>query len=301
MVSVENDSDFSVDDFEAISEGDAESNSKYSHFSHSLGARQQLALKEIVVLKDLFEEGLGREKVEIFSRNYALNSPIKNLKIAYTTLKLQNIPVTIEKFGENEMMRLLVKVGPCDLGGAGGEKVRTQIIKNLVTQALQEYNVAKESAFTIPDVDISAVVGVRGRLTKFLGLFSNNREKSGSHMNAYIKTKGEKYLTLWEPRDGPQSFFNDTLCALIIAATTFIFEYKVSVFQIHNAQDATQSILKSRTIKEIFTSFEKKSVAIEDALIELGEVIKKIASPNEVSQDVLSEEGWIMMDSTSQP
>lgn len=163
--------------------------------------------------------------------------------------KLNSIPVFIEEIGG----KVLVKVGPCDLSGFGGHTVREAIIKQIVDAALQKKFAHKK--LTFDDVYISACVGVRGRAQMISGFFKDNRYQDGLHMNAYIKCAGETHLTHWEPRKGPQSFFNDTVCAVVVSLATSLFEHKVRKGEINSSKVATTEILKSKTLKRIVSEF----------------------------------------------
>ena len=162
---------------------------------------------------------------------------------------------------------VLVQVGPCDLSGVGGHEKREEIIKALVNNALQKSG----ETLKYEDVHVSVACGVRGRLQMFLDTLnplSNAKTKmssSGTHMNAYIKTAGEKKVTHWEPRQGPQSFFNDTICALVISIATNHFEHQVlrRNEKGYTSEQATTEILKNKNFKSIFdTVLQRGSTAV---------------------------------------
>lgn len=96
---------------------------------------------------------------------------------------------------------------------------------------------------------------VRGRKQMLLGFFS--RKDPGSHQNAFIKVANEKSLTRWEPRDGPQSFFNDTICAMATTVMLALFEYGLKKGTIKSSTQATRLILKSEVIKGLFDALLK--------------------------------------------
>lgn len=150
--------------------------------------------------------------------------------------------------------KTLVKIGPCDLSGVGGHKNREALIKNLVNDVLKTDGRTE----TYDTVNVSACVGVRGRAQMITGAFKSAesiRSEQGKHMNAYIKTAGENALTHWEPRKGPQGFFNDTICAMVVAIATRLFEHKVmspTKEPTYSSEQATKEILQNRSFKEIF-------------------------------------------------
>jgi len=147
--------------------------------------------------------------------------------------------------------KILVKIGPCDLSGIGGHHKREELIKNIVDDALKHANTRK----TFKDVNVSACVDVRGRSQMFFGLIKSKtaiQQELGKHMNAYIKTAGEDRLEHWEPRKGPQGFFNDTICAMVIAVGTNMFEHKVMEREKYTSKEATDEILKNNDFKKIF-------------------------------------------------
>lgn len=188
----------------------------------------------------------GNRPTEIKTADALLNLQLKNQAKNPTGIKVEVI------LQENGLT--LVKVGPCDLSGMGGHDNRKALIKNLVTDALTRVNSKKK----FEDVNVSACVGVRGRSQMVTGLFKSDktkREQSGTHMNAYIKTKGENDLTHWEPREGPQGLFNDTICAMVVSVTTSLFEQKVMSKGIpsnYSSKTATIKILKNPELKKTF-------------------------------------------------
>ena len=167
--------------------------------------------------------------------------------VVNSTKNIGGIPVQIIQQGE----KTLVKVGPCDLSGVGGHTKREEILRKLVEQALLDHGVDK----SYEEVNISACVGVRGRMQKAFSWFMKNNE--GSHMNGYIKTAGESFLTHWEPRKGPQSFFNDTICSMVISTATSLFEHNVMKQQdgTYSSEQATVEILKVKKMKSLFDRF----------------------------------------------
>lgn len=168
--------------------------------------------------------------------------------------KLRDIPVTIEQVGPSK--RVLVKVGPCDLSAIGGHAVREKVLEAVITHALNRNNINK----LYKDVAVSACVGIRGRVQMISDAFFGKRElHQGSHMGAYIKIAGEDKLTHWEPRKGPQPFFNDTLCALVTSVATSLFEYRVRNNTLNSSAQATKEVLKSPTLKQLFKDVLKRS------------------------------------------
>lgn len=194
--------------------------------------------------------------------------PIKGFK-EEAEGKLNDITVRVEKTKSGEY---LARVGPCDLAGVGGHDVRNEIIKRAVNQALIANGVVGKS---FDDVHVSACVGVRGRAQMFLSglrfaaskvasligkdIESNNRRAVGQHMNAYVKVAEERKLTHWEPREGPQSFFNDTVCAVSSCAATSIFEKRVRDGDAESSEEETNYILKSKELKSCVSSFLSNS------------------------------------------
>lgn len=150
--------------------------------------------------------------------------------------------------------KTLVKVGPCDLSGIGGHVKREALIKDLVNNALRSSGSNK----SFESVNVSACVGLRGRLRMLTDLFrfkSTILKNQGGHMNAYIKTDCEKNLTHWEPREGPQRFRNNTICAMVISVTTNLFEQEVMSQPkgaVYSSATATKEMLKDSKLKTIF-------------------------------------------------
>jgi len=115
----------------------------------------------------------------------------------------------------NEKRKVFVRVGPCDLSGAGKHAAREEIIKYAVNDALANAGLTGK---TFENVNVSVQVGVRGRLQVLTGYFTTlfdkiarlcRSEKNyktyvqmavGTHQNAYVKTEAEPILTHWEPR-----------------------------------------------------------------------------------------------------
>lgn len=213
-------------------------------FGNYLGERIRLNKEEMTKLKIIIDKGIGQTVTSSTASSFNVNTKDITLQISPDNKKLKNIPIDIEIING----RTLVKIGPCDLSGVGGHSVREQIIQDLVRQALSARGINK----TYEEVDISACVAVRGRAQMIKGIVINTREEIAQHANAYIKTANEKTLTHWETRNGPQSFFNDTICAMAICATTSLFEKGIREGTIHSSKDATTSILKSTKLKELF-------------------------------------------------
>lgn len=165
-----------------------------------------------------------------------------------TQRKMTNISVSIEELENN---RHLVKVGPCDLSGVGGHGIRERIIKEVVNRALKE-KYGRETTLSFNTVNVSACVGVRGKLQM---ITPGSRNQMCGHMNAYVKTEAELKLTHWEPRKGPQSHFNDTICGLVTAVVTSQFEKGVRENHIMSSTDATRKILKNKGLVKIFDKF----------------------------------------------
>lgn len=242
-----------------------------------LTVHQMRELKEMIDLE--INPSLAQSKEKKAGSASLLDIPLEeqftvsaqdNIRITLDNVKLKAIQVRVEEINEGDV---LVKVGPCDLSGVGGHRVREQIIKDLVNQALaktlnSDHSVQK---YTFETVNVSACVGVRGRLQMFLGFFANNREQRGAHMNAYVKTAGEEHLTHWEPRQGPQRFFNDTICAIVTSTTTSIFEKGIREHSIHSSAQATTDILKHPRLVEIFDAILN---SIKDRTVQLVTKIK---------------------------
>ena len=235
------------DDFEEISHVSTVTYGENLNQGHDmmLGTRIKLAIPEMTQLKGIIDSQINKGYKETEPQNFNVETnKIKNLRISLDHNKLNDIPVAIEDLNG----RLLVKVGPCDLSGVGGHSVRAQIIKNVVDQALK----AKDLDYNFEKVNVSACVAVRGRAQMALGLFSNNREETGSHMNAYVKTDQETSLTHWEPRKGPQRWYNDTICAMVTSTTTSLFEKRIRENTLQSASQATTEILKNPSLVTIF-------------------------------------------------
>lgn|SRR3990167_5020885 len=217
-----------------------------------LGDRVKLDVIEMTQLKKLIDQEINLIKIDAEPQQLHVTNSVKTtLLLSPNNSKLCKIPVMVE----NVAGRVLVKVGPCDLSGVGGHRLRGDIIKDLVNQALA----AKGYVEKFENVNVSACVGVRGRLQMICGFFSNNREQPGSHMNAYIKTAGESKLTHWEPRQGPQNFFNNTICAMVTSITTSIFEQRIRQEKVNTSKQATKDILKHHSLVEIFDRLLKKN------------------------------------------
>lgn len=218
-------------------------------YGMALGARIRLGLIEMRQLKAIIDKEINPQfnaGVEPQCFNVRVNN-ISGIRLSATNAKLTDIPVVVEDMAG----RILVKVGPCDLSGVGGHLVREQMIKDLVNQAL-EHGGYDLSTADFTSVNVSACVGVRGRLQMAQGFFASNRERDGEHMNAYVKTAGESHLTHWEPRQGPQRFFNDTVCAMVTSTTTSLFEQGIRDNSIDSSAQATMSILRNSTLVTIF-------------------------------------------------
>lgn len=226
-----------------------QNSSEVEGFQNKLGSRVKLGRSEMEELKLIVDKEINTNftKQDFFTITYDKLKAINGLTISTSSPKLQMIAVTIESIDN----RILVKVGPCDLSGVGGHKVREEIIKNLVDQALAKKGLDKKS-HTFETVNVSACVGVRGRMQMAVGFFVNNRDDNGTHMNAYVKTANEQHLTHWEPRQGPQRFFNDTICAMVTSVATSLFEKGIRTNEITKSDDATNKILKNPSLLEIF-------------------------------------------------
>lgn len=70
--------------------------------------------------------------------------------------KLEEIPVTVEQVNG----RVIVKIGPHDLSGVGGIRIRENIIKHLVKQALDKKGITNK---TYDNVDVCANISVRDK------------------------------------------------------------------------------------------------------------------------------------------
>jgi hypothetical protein len=186
-------------------------------------------------------------------------SPIASVKNDSFPSKT-DIPISIEKIGT----QILVKVGPWNLGNVGGDKRRKAIIENLVNEALKKegYNDSFDNVY------VSACIGVRGRVQMakqmaqpVISFFSRKpsgqevdtdyNAMPGGHMNAYIKSPKEP-LTHLEPRNGPQPFFNDTICSLVVGVITWCFEKLVR----EGKQPSRKDIQEIFTSKELCTIFD---------------------------------------------
>ncbi|MCA0404255.1 MAG: hypothetical protein LCH30_10775 [Proteobacteria bacterium] len=226
--------------------------------SIKLTPTEMITLKEIIDAKINSKELFKQVK---FIPTYEVNKSIGGIKLSQDNFKINTrIPVTVEEING----RILVKVGPCDLSGVGGHKIREEIIKDLVNQALASVKDEsgkeryKKEEVNFSNVNVSACIGVRGRAQMFFRLFTSS--SVGSHMNAYVKTKNEIHLTHWEPRKGPQRFFNDTICAMVTSVATSLFEKGIRENTIHSSRDATKNILKNPTLREIFDAVLEKTI-----------------------------------------
>lgn len=214
----------------------------------SLDNNLKLSLTEISYFKQIIDEKINPDQLVSNAECLKLNSECVENSLSADHPRLMGIPVQIIPINHS----LLVKVGPCDLSGVGGHPLRKEIVKNLVNDALQQYRSKYGVDYTFNNVNVSACVGVRGRLQMVQGMFFDNKNLHGNHMNAYIKTEYEDELCLWEPRQGPQPFFNDTMCAVVISVTTSIFEKKIRDQRICDCKEATTSILRDPQIAELF-------------------------------------------------
>lgn len=210
-----------------------------------LGQRIKINREEMEQLKEIMDKEINKNMPVSASKKYNVAHYPKDLRISKDSEKLKQIPVSVERLDQGG---ILVKIGPCDLSGVGGHQIREELIKDLVTQALKENNINKKYI----EVGVSALIGVRGRSQMAKGFFTDTRIEPGAHMNAYIKTDKEKHLTHWEPRNGPQSFFNDTICSLVTCVVTSLFENGIRTSTIDSSKEATHSILKNPDLKEIF-------------------------------------------------
>ena len=246
-----------------------------------LGERVKLAVPEMMQLKSIIDKEINSDYIDVDPSLFGIDSSsIKSLCLTPNNEKLNSIPVSVEEFDG----RVLVKVGPCDLSGVGGHQIREQIIKNLVNQAL----IAKGldvHGHNFENVNVSACVGVRGRSQMFWGLFSSNREQAGSHMNAYVKTSNEKGLTHWEPRQGPQRWYNDTICAMVTSTTTSLFEKRIRENTLHSNVQATAEILKHPSLVEMFDALLAQT---KTRISNLVANVKKFAGIEEDNTDALA-------------
>lgn len=202
---------FSEAEIEAINE---EIKGRDQGYGLDLGERIRLGASDMSQLHDVLTgklcEGMQLEQPSVMYLNFQdqiTKDPRFKLDASKqgNYSKMSSVKVVVEQTSNG---RVLVKVGPHDLSGVGGAQVRERIVTDLVNQALAQQGIHK----SYKDVDVSANLGVRGRMQMLLGLFTRN--DPGSHQNAYIKVAGEEHFTRWEPRKGPQSFFNDTICAM---------------------------------------------------------------------------------------
>lgn len=264
------------DSFELVEVTDAPTGDQgYDFF---LGPRIRLSHREINQLKKVLDEQFyGHDHRTAIIKYYDIPDSISHLdgfelRVSDTdnVRKLTQIPYIVEQFNG----RVLVKIGPHDLSGVGGVRIREAIIQDLVKAALAHHGLADK---TYRDVDVCANISVRGRKQMLLGFFS--RKDPGSHQNAFIKVAGDESLTRWEPRDGPQSFFNDTICAMAVTVMSALFEYGLKEGKIHNSEQATQLILKSEAIKGIFDTL----LQIKD-----GRMDYLVDQVNEQKDDILT-------------
>jgi hypothetical protein len=211
-----------------------------------LAQRTRLTLLEMGQLKQIIDTQINQEFMATDPQYFNVQTAeISPLHLRADHPKLTNIPVRVETLKG----RVLVKVGPCDLSGVGGHLVREQIIKNLVNQALKAKGYMEH---TYETVNVSACVGVRGRAQMARSFFASTREQVGSHMNAYVKTENEQTLTHWEPRNGPQHWYNDTICSMVTSVVTSVFEKQIREQSVASSAQATESILKNPTLMELF-------------------------------------------------
>lgn len=247
------------------------------------GDRIKINPAEMTLLKDIIDTEINPPHAPVDLKVYSVaGTEIDGLKIAKTLPRLSQIQVRIEKIEG----RVLVKVGPNDLSGVGGHTVREQIIRDVVSQALKAEGMDKE--YNYESVNVSACVGVRGRAQMFKGIFFNNRAGSatdmtpGSHMNAYVKTAGEMQLTHWEPRKGPQAFYNDTICAMVTSTATSLFEKGVRDGSMTDSAQATTDILKNPELKRTFKHVVKNA---QDAISRLLQGVKSMVGKTSVRKD----------------
>lgn len=224
-------------------------------FEKKLDGKIRLERYEMIDLKSLIDKEINPNfiptPIEELPKFQVTN--LKDLQIDPNDKNYPGIYVTVEKIDD----RVLVKVGPCDLSGVGGHKIREKIIEELVNEALKTKGYDTQ-LINFSNVNVSACVGVRGRAQMFFRLFTSSSK--GSHMNAYVKTQNETHLTHWEPRKGPQSFFNDTICAMVTSVATSLFEKGIREDTIHSSEDATKNILKNPTLREIFDAVLEKTI-----------------------------------------
>ncbi|MCC5793075.1 MAG: hypothetical protein JJT82_10795 [Legionellaceae bacterium] len=273
------DDDFSseADDFEIIDTDNLKNEKMQLDQGHGMyiGDRIRLASAEMQQLKNIIDKEINPTLSPARIGYFDVDMTIPDLKIPSSHNKLKRIPVSIEEV----VGRTLVKVGPCDLSGVGGHHVREHIIRNVVNQALKNANSEKG----YDTVNVSACIGVRGRMQMVTGAFVDNRQGDGAHMNAYVKTEKESTLTHWEPRKGPQSFFNDTICAMVSSVCTSLFEKGIRDNNIHSASEATESILKSASLKETFDHVVSMT---KGRIIHLVDKVKEIAGIQKQQQGI---------------
>lgn len=270
----------SEDDYSEISK---ENLNKNYLLDHNL----KLSSSEMIYLKEIIDDKINQnisEKKETDELKISIQALEKLDQVTRSILdkKLTKlIPVEIESINEKI---ILVKIGPCDLSGVGGHVVREALIKDLVNQALRKKGF---DGYDFKNVSVSACVGVRGRAQMVTGRFFENRGCDGAHMNAYIKTKNEDHLTHWEPRKGPQRFFNDTICGIVVSTITSLFEKEIRNETITSADEATKKILKNLSLVEVFDNILK---ATENRMQVLIDGIQKIkfSAKSLLSTDQLS-------------
>lgn len=264
-----------LDDFDDISDFPTITYGENLNQGHDmmLGERVKLALPEMIQLKEIIDTQINPGYKASESQLFNVETVnIQRLRVAVDNSKLTHIPIEVENLDG----RILVKVGPCDLSGVGGHQLREQIIRNLVNQALTAKGL-DVLGYNFENVNVSACVGVRGRAQMALGIFRNNREQAGSHMNAYVKTAMETGLTHWEPRRGPQRWYNDTICAMVTSTTTALFEQRIRENTLHSATQATTEILKHPSLVDIF---DKLLAQTKERITHLVDNIKQLAGIN---------------------
>jgi hypothetical protein len=104
-------------------------------------------------------------------------------------------------------------------------------------------------------------------------------------MNAYVKTANEPSLTHWQPRQGSQRWYNDTICAMVTSITTSLFELGIRQNTIHSANQATTEILKHPSLVEIFDHLLSQT---KERITDLITNIKKFVGIDEVRPSSLS-------------
>ena len=261
------------------SQGELETYDRYTERSERLGVIQ-MALVNNILIKEL-------------SAKRAPNTDGEDSVKKFTFIRGEDEYDIDVELVVNEQKKVFARVGPVDLSRVGGHAVRQSLIENAVNAALKHYDLknSTDTPLKYEDVNVAAQTGVRGRaqlVTDFLKKIfaainpwdtvakAEERLKRlpGHHMNAYVKVAGEKKLTHWEPRQGPQKWYNDTICAMVTVASTCLFEYEVmspNAPKNYNSLKATNAILKNKEFGGIFdkvlnTEKTKVSTLVKETL-----------------------------------